>query len=280
MRCVHDERNVERGESKKSMQVIAAGLPRCATSSLQAALESEWLDCGPAIHMAHIMPWADREQLAIDAMKEDDREKRHKLLYELYDGYGATCDFPGCVFTDDLMDMFPDAKVILNQRKDAETWATSVTDALMWFCSWRCRVATFLFKTDRLHTQMQLTAFQFHDRKLGVASDPRDPATLRAWYAEYNAWVRAEAARRGRPLLEWQPQDGWAPLCAFLGKPAPPPHVSFPRTNDQAELGRLKTYLVVRGLTAWAALLATAYVGLRYGPKLLAGACGYASGRF
>lgn len=30
-------------------------------------------------------------------------------------------------------------------------------------------------------------------------------------------------------LLEWAPEDGWAPLCKFLGKPVP--DVDFPCAN-------------------------------------------------
>lgn len=32
-------------------------------------------------------------------------------------------------------------------------------------------------------------------------------------------------------LLEWYIDDGWEPLCKFLGKPVPPPDVPFPHAN-------------------------------------------------
>ena len=32
-------------------------------------------------------------------------------------------------------------------------------------------------------------------------------------------------------LLEWKIEDGWAPLCAFLGKDIPK-NTPFPRAND------------------------------------------------
>ena len=32
-------------------------------------------------------------------------------------------------------------------------------------------------------------------------------------------------------LLEWSVEDGWEPLCQFLGKPVPKDE-PFPRTND------------------------------------------------
>lgn len=30
----------------------------------------------------------------------------------------------------------------------------------------------------------------------------------------------------------FEPRQGWEPLCAFLGKPVPPPDTPFPRVND------------------------------------------------
>jgi hypothetical protein len=69
-------------------------------------------------------------------------------------------DFPGIAFTDDLMDMYPDAKIILNQRSDPTTWAQSLEDSLMFFNSWTYRITTFLVKGDRLHVQMHLAAFE------------------------------------------------------------------------------------------------------------------------
>jgi hypothetical protein len=47
------------------------------------------------------------------------------VLHKLFDRYGATRDFPGLVFVDDLMDMFPTARIILNQRALGEVWAVS-----------------------------------------------------------------------------------------------------------------------------------------------------------
>jgi hypothetical protein len=36
-------------------------------------------------------------------------------------------------------------------------------------------------------------------------------------------------------LLEWSVEDGWEPLCKFLGKPVP--EIPFPRVNDAAGFG-------------------------------------------
>jgi hypothetical protein len=72
--------------------------------------------------------------------------------------------------------------------------------------------------------------------------------------------VRDEARKRGRAVLEWQPQDGWAPICELLGEPVPPADVPFPHSNDQVEIQKLKVVLVTRGLCYWALLGAGLWV--------------------
>jgi hypothetical protein len=105
MRFLSDNKtNGEIHKSQRSLEVIAAGLPRCGTSSLQAALESSYLGFSPSMHMARVVPHADRAQLVIDALREKDRCRRQKILHQIFDGFAATCDFPGVMFIDDLMD--------------------------------------------------------------------------------------------------------------------------------------------------------------------------------
>jgi len=55
-------------------------------------------------------------------------------------------------------------------------------------------------------------------------------ATGRAFFRAHNKLVRELG--KGRKFLEWQPQDGWAPLCDFLGVDAPPEGTPFPRSDD------------------------------------------------
>ncbi|KAJ8128828.1 hypothetical protein O1611_g4806 [Lasiodiplodia mahajangana] len=268
-------------DSRREMKVIAAGLPRCATTSLKEAFESEWLDCYPAMHMAGVVPWPEKSQLVIDALYEENTQKRRKILHSLFDGYAAICgenlcagrelfaselgrqhrfnasniriDFPGVAFIDDLMDMYPNAKIILNQRSDASLWAKSLDDTLMFFSSWTYRITTFLSKMNRLHARMHLAAFDLSKRKIGIGRT-RDLETYKIWYKEYNRFVRDEARWRGRPVLEWEPRDGWAPICEFLGRPAPPETVAFPHANDRWEMQQLKIFLVSLGLLYWALL--------------------------
>lgn len=104
-RFLTDDRVVDTKNGAQSMKVICAGLPRCATSSLQTALEGPIIGISPCMHMAHVAPHADRLRLCLAAMAEmDDTARRQEMVGTLFAGYAASADFPGIFFIDDLMD--------------------------------------------------------------------------------------------------------------------------------------------------------------------------------
>lgn len=63
-------------------------------------------------------------------------------------------------------------------------------------------------------------------------------STLDAGITKQGKWIYREHCDMIRGmvppgrLLEWGVEDGWEPLCKFLGKEVP--DVEFPRTNDAA----------------------------------------------
>ncbi|KAM5356818.1 hypothetical protein ACJ41O_003464 [Fusarium nematophilum] len=262
MRFLSDDRKVD--PKAAPMQVLCLGLSRCATSSLQAALESDILNLGPCMHMAHIAPHADREQLVIDAVNEADAAKRQKILHKVFDGYAASCDFPGWVFVSDLMDMYPDAVIVLNKRKSGQVWADSIGDSLRFFGTRWYYLPTFPWKTDRLHYRIHQAVYSWARRVFGHMD-----LYSAEFYDRFNERVHEEARKRGREVLEWQASDGWGPLCKFLGKEEPRDKRAFPHLNDSKQMKILKTILLVRGAVAWAALVGVAWTGWRFGPELL-----------
>ncbi|MGH9029069.1 MAG: sulfotransferase family protein, partial [Acidimicrobiales bacterium] len=69
----------------------------------------------------------------------------------------------------------------------------------------------------------------------------KDEEAARAAYERHNAEVRSSAPRDR--LVEWQPKDGWGPLCRALGVEVPDrpfPHLNtredFPRPADVTDL--------------------------------------------
>ncbi len=70
-----------------------------------------------------------------------------------------------------------------------------------------------------------------------------------AAYEAHNARVR-ETTDPDR-LLEWQPGDGWEPICERLGVPVP--DVPFPHTNATGDQFRERVTEVIERTTGRAA---------------------------
>lgn len=126
-----------------------------------------------------------------------------------------------------------------------------------------------------MHTVLHRECKRYFGDKFRYSTSGGSMGYYTRWYEDYNAMVRKAARDRGRPLLEWKPQDGWRPICEFLGKECPPEHVPFPRVNDQKAIRTVKTILVARGLLSWAALGGLVYAGCVYGPGWLANGLGW-----
>jgi len=253
MRFLHPEKGV-RLDPDQTLKVIAAGLPRCATSSLQAALDNE-LGYAPCMHMAHVAPFADRLKLSYEALLETDKPKRQAILHKLFDGYAATCDFPGSFFLDDLLEMYPDAKVILNRRRSPEAWCRSIVDTIQFFSTRTYFWITCLSATDYWHSYCHVAITKQAQRRFGYG-------TLFdiEMYDLHNDWVKDVAAKQGKEVLDWEPSMGWEPLCKFLDKPIP--KTSFPHTNDTQSMKTLARVFVIRGLLKWVAVLSVPAVAL------------------
>jgi len=254
MRFLSDDLLVDRTD-RAPIQVLGAGLPRCATSSLQAALESQHINLTPCMHFAHVAPHAERGAILLAALQENNTARRHKLLHKLFDGFKATTDFPGAMFMDDLMDMYPDAKIVLNKRPGGgRQWEQSIK-VLTWAGSPVYYAICFLWKTDRNLYKIWHAFLEHTQRNLGLAADELLTAKH---YEVHNAWIRAEAAKRGREVLEFEPRDGWEPLCGMLGKVVPKDE-PFPRRNDASEVRMVVRILYARGIISWLALTGVVY---------------------
>lgn len=128
------------------------------------------------------------------------------------------------------MEAYPEAKVILVER-DIESWYASMDEAI-WSTTWGCRAFLILDVIGRLKgLQAGLTIRKimlgFYEAR--NVTEIRQKARQR--YDRHYAEVRA-AAPKGR-LLEYKVEEGWGPLCEFLGKPEP--NIPFPHANKRKD---------------------------------------------
>ncbi|MBO0802279.1 MAG: sulfotransferase family protein [Nocardiopsaceae bacterium] len=211
------------------MKLIGAGLPRTATMTQKTALEM--LGIGPCYHMINIINDLDLVPLWLDAL--DGRPDWDTI----FDGYEACVDHPASFFYRELLEAYPDAKVLLSVR-DGEKWARSVR-ATIWDSQYGDTVTRYLREARRRidpqmarHSELMRRLFQ-QSGMFGDDPEHFDEAETAAWMERHNEEVR-KYVPPGQ-LLEWSPSDGWEPLCEFLGKPVPAeplPHVN--ETSDFA----------------------------------------------
>ncbi len=232
------------------MKVIGAGLPRTATLTQKISLEM--LGFGPCYHMVNVLSdlsLAPRWAAAFDGNADWD---------SIFAGHQASVDWPGSFFWRELIDVYPDAKVVLSLRS-GESWANSMKntiwgvfydDVLMRHLSdARANVDPgWLDYIELMKAMWQKSGL------LGEMGPVFDPSVLAASINRHNQEVR-DTVPADR-LLEWSPADGWEPLCTFLEVPVPPAPV--PHVNDAAAFAGRIVEGSLAVLNAWQAKQAEA----------------------
>ncbi len=226
------------------MKVIGAGLPRTATLTQKIALEM--LGFGPCYHMVNVLAdlsltgqWAN----ALAGQANWDK---------IFDGFNSAVDYPAAFFHKELLDAYPDAKVVLSVR-DGRAWARSMHDTI-WGLQYdegsiarhlmsarRCIDPAMRAYTDLMSTMLNLAAL------FGPTPQQFDEDALVAGMERHNADVRAHVP--ARQLLEWSPADGWGPLCEFLDRPVPA--APLPCVNDSAAFNVRLIAGAMETLNAW-----------------------------
>ncbi|HZS89059.1 MAG TPA: sulfotransferase [Chloroflexota bacterium] len=195
------------------LQVIGAGFGRTGTMSLKAALEQ--LGFNPCYHMVEVFSHPDHIALwrAIGEGQPADWEG-------LFRGYQAAVDLPASEFYEQLMQAYPEAKVVLTVRDPAQ-WYESASSTIF-------RVGRDERPFDPPPGFMEMVgAIMRRFCPEGVD----DRAAAIAAFERHNRQVQERVPPER--LLVYEVRDGWEPLCRFLGVDVP--GASFPRLNDRQE---------------------------------------------
>lgn len=196
-----------------ALQLIGAGLPRTGTSSLREALR--YLLGAPVYHMSEAFAHPEHAHTWVAAVEGHPPDWATFLA-----GYCAGVDAPFSNCWRALAAAYPDAPVLLSHRGDAEVW-------------YRSMEATVLPRTremlKRQSDDPMVPLFKVIFRDLFVDIDDRDEAV--AGYQRWLGEVRTEVAPSR--LIDWQPGDGWDPICRALGLPIP--DRPFPHENSSSD---------------------------------------------
>jgi Sulfotransferase domain len=198
-----------------TLKLIGAGLGRTGTTSLKAALEL--LLGGPCYHMDEAFEHPEHVEVWRAALRGDDAD-----LCGVMSGYAACVDWPSGACWRELLELYPEALVLLSERESAEEW-------------WRSADAT-IFRKMREATRPDdplAVSSGMIEEMMRLRFSPNWNAREEA-LAAYGAW-NASVRELTPPakLIEWRPGDGWAPLCAALNLSIP--KVPFPHKNTAVE---------------------------------------------
>ena len=196
-----------------TLRIIGAGVGRTGTNSLQLALQ-QLLD-GRCYHMVEVFGYPEHVPMWHAAANGDMPD-----WDVLFEGYVAEVDWPASAFWRELSEHYPDAPVLLSTRESAEAWWKSADRTIFEIMKGEAPPPG-----DNPWMDMVTALFR------NTFADPRDKDACLAAYERHNAAVRA-----GVPadrLVEWQPGDGWEPICAALGVPVP--DEPFPHVNSTEE---------------------------------------------
>jgi hypothetical protein len=118
----------------------------------------------------------------------------------------------------DISAAYPEAPVLLSTRSSSDAW-------------WRSARDTIFVQRDDMPDEMLPWRKMSEAMFERISPDRFDETVSKAAYERHNAEVRAEVPPER--LIDWRPEDGWAPICEALGFPVP--DEPFPHTNTTAE---------------------------------------------
>lgn len=197
------------------MNIIVAGPPKTGTTSMCAALR----------RLGYVVYDSDEQ---IDLQLDDwytilvRGEDPLQHLQRMYNHIEAVTDGPAYYFWEQLLALFPDAKVILLTR-DEECWARSYKHQkkVEYRYRWLTRFSGKLRKVFEVVDAVE---------KLSMGSERFVEYMYRWKFRLHNERVKAVVPPT--QLLEFSVKDGWKPLCEFLG--VGEPSEEFPHANQAA----------------------------------------------
>lgn len=216
----------------RPMEILALGVSRSGTDSLKRALEQLGYD-----HTYH--GWdaiEDPEQLvfwyqALNAKFRGGKKFTRDDWDRMLGNCRAVSDLPAILFAEELIEAYPEARVILSTR-DVDSWYQSVlTTFEPMVRDWPARFGHFFHPVVFQYEIFIIIYYCF------FRGSPRKNG--KAIYAEHNDMIRRLVPKER--LLEYHVREGWEPLCNWLGKDIP--SKEMPNGNSSVEF---RAYMAIK----------------------------------
>ncbi|KAK3319399.1 hypothetical protein B0H66DRAFT_559397 [Apodospora peruviana] len=229
----------------REMKILCLGLMRSGTYSIYTALTM--LGYKNVYHglnsLGNNADWAILNAAA-DATFPSLPSHSHKpFTVAEWDQIWGSCEAVtdvASVFGPQLIDAYPDAKVVLVQR-DFEKWSKSINETVI-NSLWGAIPDFFVGVIEPMIGSVAGPASRKMLLGWAEANDAEEMrANLRVAWERHHDEIRDKCRGREGKLLEFKLADGWEPLCEFLGREVPRDTetgevVPFPHANEAKAL--------------------------------------------
>lgn len=226
--------------------IVCAGLGRTGTMSLTLALEQLGFRPYHYVHPNHAELW--------ESVVKGGASVQNIMERIVEDGYNVVVENPSSDVYEEILCLYPEAKVILTIRDDPskfeKSWKTLMDTMVVTEQPFSFRFPSF-FGWVPLFRRLREIRYFMGTTHLGL------PAGMltHGWRKQPEGWLGAQYDRHNKhvqetlssdQLLVFNVKEGWAPLCQFLGCPVPQDE-PFPhsRVNDTSSLMKLKQAFTV-----------------------------------
>lgn len=248
---VDNNKTTNKGDNG-GIQVICAGLGRTGTLSLTDALSILGYKPYHYVDFNHTSQWA--------AWARGEKTSKEMIDLIVDSGYDATLENPTSDIYQDLLQEYPNAKVVLTVRDTPNAFVKSWK---LLFDTMVITEQTFSWKFPSFFGYIPMFAQLKQLRKaMGTTHLGLQPGELsHEWRNMTNAdeWLAKQYERHNQHIINHVPKDqllvfnvkeGWDPLCKFLGKEIPQdqpfPH-SQVNTAASLQLMRKQFLIIVYG---------------------------------
>ena len=200
------------------MKIICAGYSKTGTKSIAKALR----------HLGfNVFDWEEQMFDFRDHWFDVFQNGAKPDVKRVYQNADVCIDMPGCFFYEEILEVFPDCKVLLSVREE-DSWIESLVRQLDSVYALRTKTSTTLSPTSR---KMNYVLDSFLNAAIG-SFNTKSTFVMRKHYRIHNHRVKSIVPPD--KLLVYNVKEGWKPLCDFLECEVPT--VAFPRENVKAEI--------------------------------------------